>query len=508
MCDRRRAARCVNAAFAALCVFIVFAPPAAFVSHKLTGWPGYRKFDKRAERRHMNMPPDFGSLPAKKWGAAVESWYNDRFAWRTEAVSFYRWFLFDIMKTHVAREVPGLDGWVFRHGGDWAELDDYLGGFELTAQEKDNWVTLFEGRRQWAEAHGAVYLQLITSVKAQIQTEQILPTIRKRRGVGVGSQIRTALEGSPAERNVVFLHDALRREVEENGRDVFFRVDHHPNAIGEFILYNELNERIREFFPEVKPIRMNGPADEFPFCTEDQGGRLAVVYPGEENVYDRILKASKAGDRYPYVSVVTDRPGEGLYVLMMHDSFMRFTLDSWEGEEGNVHFPFGAGVDRVAAFIFARATTGFMDFVMSDRIPDIIIEQFPECRLNMNIIGFDGVMRSAAMFGRGIRTDAAGAAALAPGGGRLCVRAVFDGVVSDSGETSMAEKDPGPIAAVFRRGAAELGRMNVYPGVKRAAFFGPVDPAAFVSAEGEFEVALVGGSCSGVQLSFSVVPEP
>ena len=42
--------------------------------------------------------------------------------------------------TPFGRDVPGRGGWIFRRGGDWPELDDYLGAFELTPDELDAWL--------------------------------------------------------------------------------------------------------------------------------------------------------------------------------------------------------------------------------------------------------------------------------------------------------------------------------------------------------------------------------
>lgn len=502
----RRAAR-VIVALSALCLFIaLFLPFFIFVSNRYTGHPKYKPFSTSMEKRHKNPPPDFHALPAKQWGHGIEQWYNDRFPFRLQAVTAYRDFHLKVLKTHVAREVPGLDGWVFRHGGDWAELDDYLGGFELTEDEKENWLTLFEGRRQWAAAHGIVYLQLITSVKAQIQCEKLPPAIRKRQGVGVGRQIREALEGTPLERNVIFVNDVLRDEV-ERGRDVFFPVDHHPTGFGEFLIYNKLNERIRSFFPQVGAIHLGKGSGTLPECWLTEDNRLAVRYPGETNIADSVLSADRSRKRYPYKSIVSKRPGEGLYLLMMNDSFMRFTLSSWNEGEGSVRFPFGDGIDRVASFIFFRATTGFMDYVISDRIPDIMIEQFPECRLNMHIIGFDTTMKRAAAFGRGRKVEASEVAAC--GKGKLYACAVLKDVTTSEGRRSLiGGPKMKPLSAELVCGNQVLGRADVYPGVKRAVFFSPFDTEKFKAEGGAFSVRLKDGRYSSAEIRYSVVDVP
>lgn len=500
---RTRKASRVIVVLSALCILVgLFLPFFIFFSNRYTGHPKYKPFSTSMERRHKNPPPDLHELPVDQWGQGIELWYNDRFPFRLQAVRTYRDFHLKVLKTHVGREVPGLDGWVFRHGGDWAELDDYLGGFELTDEEKENWLTLFEGRRQWAAAHGIVYLQLITSVKAQIQCEKLPPAIRRRQGVGVGRQIREALEGTPLEKHVIFVNDVLRAEV-ERGNDVFFPVDHHPNGTGEYLIYDKLNERIRAFFPEVGALRLGKGSGSLPECWITEDDHLAVRYPGETNVFDSVLSADRSKRRYPYKSIVSDRPGDGLYLLMMNDSFMRFTLSSWNEAEGSVRFPFGDGIDRVTSFIFFRATTGFMDSVISDRVPDIMIEQFPECRLNMNIIGFDSVMRRAAAFGRGREIEAREVAALREGSLSVC--AVLKNVTTADGRRSLiGGPSMKPIPVELLLGDRVLATAGVYPGVKRAVFFAPIDAKKLSPATGAFSVRLKDGGFASAEIRFSV----
>ena len=157
------------------------------------------------------------------WGAGLDAWYNDQFAYRARIVQFYRFLLGDVLASPIVdNEVPGTGGWMYRNGESWPEIKDYLGVFELTPAETARWIEFFEGRCEWAAAHGARYLQAITPVKAQIHPEHLPPAVARHRGQCVREQVRAALEGSSAKDSVLFLTDAVR-EITDRGNNVEIR---------------------------------------------------------------------------------------------------------------------------------------------------------------------------------------------------------------------------------------------------------------------------------------------
>ena len=272
------------------------------------------------------------------------------------------------------------------------------------------WLTLIDGRIEWCAAHGSLYFLVPSPVKAQIRPDKIPYYIRAHRGQSVAAQMREAIAAAPAHirNHVIFLEDDLAEALAQ-GREVYFRVDHHLNAYGTWLLYNRLNERIRAFHPELgempfydvppENVLTNGAFGCYPAQNtkpEDEGGRLHVSAPGEAQRPSGELLAP-GPLRYPGCNILTTRPGEGLSVLMSHDSYMRFTLSSWREEPGSVRFPFAPGINRVEAYIFHRITTGFLETAFDRRIHDIVVEQFPEVRVNRNPIGFEFAMKNAAL---------------------------------------------------------------------------------------------------------------
>jgi len=487
----------------ALCV-----PDAARILAQNTKLVRFEKFPRKQENRRAATRPSFHRsskryVPWRELGRGYEAWYNDRFPWRTELLRFHRRVTFERLKIPSGRSVPGRGDWIFRRGGDWPELDDYLGAFELPPEKLDQWVTLFEGRREWAEALGSVYLTMPAPVKAQVRWQMMYPALQRHRGRNVGAQIREALEGSPARDDVLFADEDFERAV-ASGREVFFDANHHPDAYGQWLLYDRINRRLAERFPgrvgETPPWFDEPPPDVLegraPGCWRQRDGdglRLDVSSPGEiEDDHGVSVNAR----RFPYCNVATVREGGGLSILMAHDSYMRFTLASWRRKIGSVRFPFAPGVGSVRAHIFQRFTHGFLENAIRDDLPDVFIEQFPECRLNGTVSLFlDPQTSAAAAFGRAV--DPAGRAPAA--GARVAARAVFDGVRADPGHDSLV--------AVLLAGDRELAREPFFPGVKRAVFFSPVAIPADVSPGAGLAVRLEDGAADATNFVWRLAAE-
>lgn len=476
---------------AALCV-----PQAARLLEARTGLLGFEPFPAQTENRYPAPFPDLfepapRKVPHSLYGRALEFWYGDRFAWRTELIRFARRLTFERLRAPIGRDVPGRDGWRFMRIS-WQELEDYLGAIPLNDAALAEWVLLLEGRHAWADACGTAVLTFLTTPKAQVRPQFLPPAVRVRRGRRIADQLVAALADSPARDDLLLVDGDLAAGL-ETGREVFFKEDHHPTPYGTWILYDGLNRRLRQRYPDrigdSLPWYDDPPpavlAGEAPGCWE-RNGRLAVSSPGE-----------RQGDgfprdpaRYPYVNVETVREGGGLEIVLAHDSFLRFTLESWLGRDGDARIPLADGVGRVRMFLFRRITGGFLESESERAVPAAFVDQFPEFRLAESRAGryLDDNLRAAAAFGR--------AADPAPGrapraGERVCVRAVLDHLRADG-----SVRRPW---VVLSCGGRELARRDVAPGVKRAVFFDAVD---WPAGGGAPTLSLEGGSAGSTNLAW------
>ena len=176
---------------------------------------------------------------------------------------------------------------------------------------------------------------------------------------------------------------------------------------------------------------------------------------------------------------------------MAHDSYMRFSLSSWTGGIKSVRLPFAPGVGSVQALFFKRYTQGFLETVITNSIPDVIIEQFPECRLDGTARRYiDDNIRAAAAFGRAEEPQPNH---LPQAGERIVVRAVFEEVKADKGVNPNA---------ILKVDGQEVAQRNIMPGVRRAVFFGPIECDSDNGTDTMPEVELVGARASATNVTW------
>jgi hypothetical protein len=489
--EKKRGRRWLDAAFLALWVAVFCSGLGFKASARFLGWPRWSEWETRENRRLAEFPR-FRELPAKAWGRAVDGWYGDQFAWRAALLEAHRTVHLRWLKTGLGGQVPGRGGWVFRRGGDWAETEDYLGALELTKEELDGWRTQLEGRVAWAEAHGMGYVEFITPVKARIHPEKMMPWLAAHKGTNMADQVRGALEGSPAAPHVVFFEDEVAAETAARG-PLYYLDDHHPNAFGAYLLYGAIRcaverEAGRELAP-MPPWFGDAPPpeverEEAEGCFE-RDGRLCVREPGQHEARTGLFGALKAPGGVGAARsrrVVNDNAEDGaVRVVIAHDSFLRFPLSSWHFEKDRVRFPLGRGVRDVYSVMWGRFNTDRLETLAGlsaeDR-PDVLVEQFPDIKLNFGIHP-DETMRRAAAWGAGEEVGEAGAAP----GDMVAVRVRLHGVEA-GGEATVR------LAAA--EGGETMGEWAAKSGPVRAFF-----SDAFAWPEGGVRVELDGATAEG-----------
>lgn len=484
--------------FAALWILFLLAWTVLFVSSETCGWPVFRS-DARLEKRTLAARPDYKSLPAKKWGHATEKWYDDNFVWRSDIITFYRDLHFKCFKSPVKGSVPGVGNWVFGRmrndggpGDVWPEVEDYMGAIKMDDTMIADWKTLFEGRVAWCEAHGCRYLQVLAPMKAHVHPEKMLPMITLHKKESYRDNLRRAMASSFACTNVMFLIDALSAEVAA-GHEVYYEEDHHENAYGCYCIYREMNRRMRElWYPELpdfpyyeKPVPQDVLDGKAAGCWVNDDRRLVVSNPGTQLVAWPPLRIVAKDPHYPQARLFVRQPGEKRFAIIAHDSFLRYPFSTWydRADPSKFALPVGAGFDRLAMMIFTRLTTERMEGYVATEVPDVMIEQFSEGRLQFGPVGLDETMRRAAAWGRGTPTDAQSVQ-----GGKAMAMAVFGNVT--------AGKDVPATAELRDAAGAVLASVPLAAGVRRAVFFGEVE------INGEVTAVVAGGTGKLDRLEF------
>lgn len=486
---RSRARRVVDMAFLAFWAALLCASLGFKASARFLHWPRWGAHQVR-ENRDLAAWPGMRGILRRGWGEQVQAWYSDQYAWRSYIIDFYRWVHMEVLHAQVGQQVKGRDGWVFRCGGNWAELEDYMGAFELTPEELADWVALFEGRAQWCRDAGVGYLQVLTPTKARSLPRETLPAhVVAHPGPPTGAQVRAALAGSTAETNVFFMADVYaERGASVGGAEgLFYREDHHPNAYGTWLLYALIVERLGAMLGDdglaAPPLR-DGEGGDGDYCFE-RDSRLCVRVAGSAMGATDLLPRMGLGGRFPQNAMLVTQPGARRTLVVAHDSFLRFPLAMWHFEKKNVALPVGTGFDRIYSLIHRRLDLRRMEMFLDEDPPAFFVEQFPEIKLTAECAGMQDEWRRAAAFARAMPLPSEAKAAA---GTPLVASAVLRNVGGWSPEMR-AGRGVEPLAAdLFRTSdppdAPPLATAEVTPGRLRPVYFPAVVLPADVAADG------------------------
>lgn len=465
----RKSRNLAETAFFALWIVFLGAWSLLKLSSSVFGFPVFSD-SVAVENRKLTPNPDYLKLDPKDWGRKTDEWYNDNFAFRAEVLSLYRRLHFKYLKSPVMDKVPGEGDWIFTRGGKWPEVEDYMGVIALDRDMVRDWVDLFEGRVAWAEAHGIKYLEVIPPMKSRIHPEKMPLMISLHKKDSYSEELERAIEGTAVSSNVLFLAEALEREV-ESGREVYYEEDHHENAYGCYCIFREINLRMRKlWYPDLPLFPFYDTPPEELLSGEIQGchvkdRRLVVSNPGTRLLSDPHLQIDPKKDAsvFPHCKILLGQPGEDRYILFCHDSYLRYPFDTWYCRDmRRFAMPVGSGFSKIGSFIFTRLTTERLEAYTRNDIPDVIVEQFSAGRLQYGPVGYDETMKRAARWGRGRELHDSH-----PEGGKVLAMAKFAGLSPLGGADE--------IKVVLKDAAGNvLAKCKAAPGVKRAVFLGDV----------------------------------
>jgi hypothetical protein len=239
-------------------LLILFAP----IAGKLLGWP--HAVDLK-ENRILAPRPDFRKTAWNNLPQAIDLWWNDRFAFRTQLIPLRESIWLDLLSAPGKQYVRGKDGHLFLnlmkgekfHGGQNATVLDYLGEHRLTVEQLSNWTDYLEGKSAWLEAHGVHYLFVIAPNKITVE-ERFLPNmIRKAKGKSYLEQLREQVFPNLTQNvDLLDLTDVLIEKELETGMPLFSRTGDvtHWNGAGFYEGLVAMDERLRRRFPDMPPL--------------------------------------------------------------------------------------------------------------------------------------------------------------------------------------------------------------------------------------------------------------
>lgn len=196
-----------------------------------------------------HLSPNLSSI--EKFPQGFTDFYNDRFAFRSNllsAVNFAQYKLFGCSSS--ARVIVGRHDWLFFcDGGDEETL---RGVPEFKREDLNYFVRLFEARRAWLAARKIRYVLFFPPSKCTIYREHVPDTFSNLNNRSRQDEILAALRANTRV-EVVDVRPALLKGKEF--AQMYYKTDTHWNRLGSFVCYSEVINRIRNWFPSIKPLR-------------------------------------------------------------------------------------------------------------------------------------------------------------------------------------------------------------------------------------------------------------
>lgn len=342
--------------------------------------------DANVERRKLADPPEFSWRRPLDYLSGLAASFNDRFAFRGRLVRAHSRLLYRLFGVSASeRVVIGRQGWLYLGRGNYFnnEMDYFRAARPFTLPELQRFRATLEERRDWLARRGIRYLFVPTPNKSTIYPEYLPPAINR---VHARSRLDQLLDYLRRRSDVEFLdlRPALRRR--KRVERVFHKTDSHWNDLGGYWAYREIAERLRRFFPGIRPLTT---AQIAVGRREGPGGDLADLLNLQEDVFRetyitvRPLAPFRAREgrptpgfrpRAPWVRLVASEcpAGEVASAVMVRDSFAHQLM------------PFLSEHFRRIVYVWDWELHAFPDVILKER-PSVVIDQMAERSL-LNIM--------------------------------------------------------------------------------------------------------------------------
>lgn len=233
------------------------------------GWDFY---PYEGENRSLAQFPDLANTPLDQLPDALSDFANDHFGLRNTFIHGYNNFYQDVLKMKRGRVSEGLDGWFFLDDN----VKDYMGFRTFTQEQITLITTTITKRYEWIKQHNIPFLMVIPPDKIHVHGDMLPDTVPSPDAVSRWMQIKAALPPLD-ELNTVYLKDALVESRSEAG-NLYYRNDTHWNYKGAYIGYRVILEKLKRWFPEIKPVSLH----ECDYTLAENTGDLPTLM-GEKN---------------------------------------------------------------------------------------------------------------------------------------------------------------------------------------------------------------------------------
>ena len=307
------------------------------------------------ENRALSRFPD-GKTPLADWPGALEDWFEDRLAFRSQAISFTTTF----QLSDIAAVLEGKDGWLYYMGS--GSRDDLLRRSVLGSVEKNRITEAqAEAVRQLGEA-GAAYCVLICPDKQTIYPEYLPDVFRNIEGESRLEQLLPLLREIPG----LHLADTCAALLAAKGdQPLFYMTDTHWNQLGAWTAGKSAYAVFREALPGFG-------------TPTDADAVVSGTVPHAQGDLANMLNRENMADCG--VTVTLPEPQLTVQVISNPDKPLRDTMVYENPDHPELpravifHDSFGEALRPYIAACFSRAV-----FISSDHVRmDVIREEQPD----------------------------------------------------------------------------------------------------------------------------------
>jgi alginate O-acetyltransferase complex protein AlgJ len=180
---------------------------------------------------------------------AYRDYFVDHFAFRERLIHWHgRMELQAFGLSCSPLAVAGKRGYFFSGHSSFTEI--YRGERPFTETQLIRWQRLLEERDEWLRSRGAHYALALVPVKQSIYPELLPARLRVTGAVSRTDQlVQWMRQHSPV--RVLDLRDAVRRA--KGDGDLYLKTDSHWTDLGAYAGYQELINRLRDWYPSLSP---------------------------------------------------------------------------------------------------------------------------------------------------------------------------------------------------------------------------------------------------------------
>jgi alginate O-acetyltransferase complex protein AlgJ len=276
-------------------------------------------------------------------------------------------------KSSSQRVVEGKDGWLFL--GESGTIEDYRGLLPFTTRQLRQWQAALENRRDGLAGQGIHYIFVICPDKHTVYPEYMPDRINRVHTQTRLDQLVRHMKGH-SDLEILDLRPALATM--KGTRLCYQPQETHWNGIGAFAGYQQIAQRLRVWYPDLRIIDMN---DCEVFKEENtqtdllrlQGKDNCTTFAEGVRPIDGFMSQlrqdpnDRGGRAYKLMRSTNNRARIGK-LLMFHDSFAPSLM------------PFLAEHFREGLYIWSK-DDGLLPQEVLDFKPDVVIEQVVERRL-------------------------------------------------------------------------------------------------------------------------------